>query len=234
MLDFFRVTPKKRVVKIKAKSGIIYHNPPAAKKAVFFLGNVLFLSAIAYFVYLYWPLARASTMYFVSKNQLFGTKPVEYTVPQPSVDKNDFMIQVPRILATTNVAPEVSPFDKNEYLRILNANQVAHARGSALPGDGLGKTVYIFAHSTQQGIGAVRKNSVFYLLGELQQNDPIFIKYNGKVYIYKVYKQLVVNPSQIEYLQYSEKDKEILLLQTCWPIGTDWKRLLVFAQLSSQ
>jgi LPXTG-site transpeptidase (sortase) family protein len=233
MLDFFRVTPKKRIVKIKAKSGIIYHNPPIKKKAIFLFGNVLFFVAVGYFIYLYWPLSKAMSIYFINKNQLFGTRPIIYTVPQPSVDKTDFSIQIPRIFAASKIAAEVSPFDKNEYLKVLNTNEVAQAKGSSFPGEGLGKTTYIFAHSTQQGIGAVRKNSVFYLLGELQKNDPIFVKYNGKVYIYKVYKQIVVDPSQIEYLTYSEKDKEILLLQTCWPIGTDWRRLLVFAQLAN-
>lgn len=231
MLDFFRVIPKKRIVKIKAKSGIIYHNPPLPKKIIFLLGNFLFLFAIGYFVYLYWPLSKAMTVYFINKNQFFGTQPLVYTVPQPSVDKTDFSIQIPRIFAAAKITADVSPFNKDEYLRVLNTNEVAQAKGSSFPGDGLGKTTYIFAHSTQQGINSVRNNSVFYLLGELQVNDPIFIKYNGKVYIYKVYKQIVVDPSQIEYLNYTENDKEILLLQTCWPIGTDWRRLLVFAQL---
>ena len=231
MFDFFRVTPKKRIVRIKAKSGIIYHNPSPVKKILFSVGNVLFLLAIVYFVYLYWPLSKAMTVYFINKNELLGIKPIEYVTPQPSVDKTDFSIQIPRILAAAKIAADVSPYNKEEYLRVLNTNTVAQAKGSSFPGEGWGKTTYIFAHSTQQGLNSVRNNSVFYLLGELQKNDPIFIKYNGKVYIYKVYKQIVVDPSQIEYLNYTENDKEILLLQTCWPIGTDWRRLLVFAQL---
>jgi LPXTG-site transpeptidase (sortase) family protein len=76
----------------------------------------------------------------------------------------------------------------------------------------------------------LRINSVFYLLGELNNNDIIFIDKNGINYTYKVYKQLVVDANQIQYLKYTETDKEVLILQTCWPIGTNWKRLLVFAQ----
>ena len=33
-----------------------------------------------------------------------------------------------------------------------------------------------------------------------------------------------------EYLNYKEEGKELLILQTCWPLGTDWKRLLIFAE----
>lgn len=233
MLDFFRVTPKKRTVKIKAKSGIIYHNPSGPRKFVFIIGNILLVWSVIYFVYLYWPLGKAFSIYIVNKNEWFGVKKITYEIPQPSVDKSDFSIQIPRILANAKITADVSPFDKNEYLPILATNQVAQAKGSSYPGDGLGKTVYIFAHSTQQGIGVVRKNSVFYLLGELQKDDPIYIKYSGKVYTYKVYKQIVVNPTQIEYLTYQEYDKELLILQTCWPLGTDWKRLLVFAKLAN-
>ena len=32
-----------------------------------------------------------------------------------------------------------------------------------------------------------------------------------------------------KYGVYYHPEKEILILQTCWPIGTDWKRLLVYA-----
>jgi LPXTG-site transpeptidase (sortase) family protein len=40
----------------------------------------------------------------------------------------------------------------------------------------------------------------------------------------------IIKPNQIEYLEYKEEDKEIVILQTCWPIGTNWQRLLVFAE----
>ena len=40
----------------------------------------------------------------------------------------------------------------------------------------------------------------------------------------------IVTAKEFEYLTYSDSNKEVLILQTCWPIGTNWKRLLVFAQ----
>jgi LPXTG-site transpeptidase (sortase) family protein len=64
----------------------------------------------------------------------------------------------------------------------------------------------------------------------LKNNDPIFIIYDGQVYAYKVYNQKVVEAKEVEYLAYGENGKEILILQTCWPLGTDWKRLLIFAE----
>jgi LPXTG-site transpeptidase (sortase) family protein len=75
----------------------------------------------------------------------------------------------------------------------------------------------------------VRQNSVFYLLGELKTDDFVFIGFNGEIYKYKVYDQKIVGANDIEYLDYKEEGREVLILQTCWPIGTDWKRLLIFA-----
>lgn len=141
----------------------------------------------------------------------------------------EFSIRIPRILAFAKVKTNVSPFDKKEYLPILEQGVIAHAKNSALPGQ-KDKAMYLFAHSTSQGLQMVRKNSVFYLLGELKTDDPIFINYDGQVYGYKVYAQKIVKASDVEYLDYREEGKEILILQTCWPLGTDWKRLLIFAE----
>ena len=133
-------------------------------------------------------------------------------------------------MAKSMVVPNVSPFDKTEYLKVLESNVVAQAKDTDLPGEGLGKMTYIFAHSTQQGIDMVRKNAVFYLLGQLGNEDTFSIKYMGNTYIYSVYDKKVVAANEIEYLKYSDVEKEVVILQTCWPIGTDWKRLLIFGE----
>ena len=134
-------------------------------------------------------------------------------------------------MAKSEVAQGVSPYDPAIYRSILSQGKVAQSSTSSNPGDGNGKSTYIFAHSSEQGISMVRNNAVFYLLGELKNGDEIVINYHGKMLNYSVYQKKIVPSSDIEYLHYGEPDKEVLILQTCWPIGTDWKRLLVFAQL---
>jgi len=229
MLDFFRLVPKKRTVKIRSKKGIIFHNPSGNKKYFFYSGTFIFLTAIGYLTYLYWPLAISIVIYNNQKNKT----EIEIVNIKKEIETNvaveEFSIRIPKILASAEIKANVSPFDKKKYLPILEQGVVAHAQNSSMPGQ-KDKAIYLFAHSTSQGIQMVRKNSVFYLLGELKTDDPIFINYNGKVYAYKVYAQKVVEAKEIEYLNYGEKDKEILILQTCWPLGTDWKRLLIFAE----
>jgi LPXTG-site transpeptidase (sortase) family protein len=228
MFDFFRLVPKKRSVKIKSKSGVIFNNPTGNKKYLFYIGTFIFVLAIGYFIYLYWPLAKSIVVY-KSGGKIFSKTEIKQDITEIRVVKEEFWVKIPMIGASAEVKKNISPFNKKEYLPVLEEDLVAQAKGTGLPGQ-KEKAIYLFAHSTKQGIQMVRQNSVFYLLGELKTNDFVFIGYNGEVYKYKVYGQKIVGANDVEYLDYKEEGKEILILQTCWPIGTDWKRLLVFAE----
>jgi LPXTG-site transpeptidase (sortase) family protein len=139
-------------------------------------------------------------------------------------------IEIPKIKATAKIVENVSPYDRGEYLKVLNTNAVAMASGSSRPGNGLGKSTYIFAHSSSQGLQAVRNNPVFYLLGKLRNDDEVTITDGESSYRYKIYDKKIIAADNIEYLSYSDPEREVVILQTCWPIGTDWKRLLVFGE----
>ncbi|MFA6518931.1 MAG: sortase [Candidatus Shapirobacteria bacterium] len=237
MLDFFRARPRRRTVKIRPGGGVLITNPTGWRKITFYLANGLFVFCLFYLVYLYTPLLGAVIKYEVRK--VAGPKETNTAVaiptPEPTPtgvsqpEPDDFWIQIPKILANSRVIKNVSPFDKEEYLKVLESGAVAQADVSNLPGEGPGKTTFIFAHSTNQGVGMARNNAVFYLLGELGQGDVVYVGFKGKIYIYQVNETRVVRANEVQYLSYTEPDKEMLILQTCWPIGTDWKRLLVMA-----
>lgn len=228
MFDFFRPVPKKRVVKIKSTRGVIYNNPSSGYKLVFHIANGFILLALVWSLYLYLPLVRVIVAYSVAK-------PIEITAPEPMVTGNEelsteYSITIPKIMAYASVTKNVSPYDKSKYLSILKDGVVAQAKGSSDAGSGTGTTTFIFAHSTEQGWQAVRQNPVFYLLGQLENKDIVYINNKGTILTYQVYDQKIVKASDTHYLTYTEPDNEILILQTCWPIGTDWKRLLVFGK----
>lgn len=169
---------------------------------------------------------------FVSANVTAAPEPTLIPTPtqQPVVVSNEFKINIPKIGANTDIVSNVSPYNKQEYLSVLKDNKIAHSNESSLPDKGIGTAVYLFAHSSQQGLLGARDNSAFYLLGELNNGDDILINYRGKTLTYRVYMEKVIKSKETEYLNYSDKNKEILILQTCWPIGTNWQRLLVFAE----
>jgi len=232
-LDFFRVRPKKRRVKIRRNFGVIFTNPSGINKALFYVANAILVLSLAYLSYLYWPLGKAIIKYreLAVKVETGNVTPVPLPTPSISAEDSDtFWIQIPKIQAKADIIANVSASNKNEYLKVLESDVIAQASGSGLPGTSMGKSIYLFAHSTEQGLSVVRNNAVFYLLGEMDNGDVVFVNYRGIIHTYKVYKQLVVNASEVQYLNYSEPNKEVLILQTCWPLGTDWKRLLVFAE----
>lgn len=150
--------------------------------------------------------------------------------PLPTSNSDEFSIKIPKIGADTKIQANVSPYIKSEYMKVLKDNIVAHSGESSLPGNGAGTAVYLFAHSSQQGVLDARDNSVFYLLGELKDGDDVFVNYKGNIFTYRVYMEKIIKSNDTDYLSYTNKDKEILILQTCWPIGTNWQRLLVFAE----
>jgi LPXTG-site transpeptidase (sortase) family protein len=223
----FKVTPSKRSVKIKKKAGVIYSNPTTGEKIFFYLGTGLIMTAVVYLIYLYQPLAYSWLVY---KGEIKVAQPKITVEETPKAESNEFNIRIPKIGAQSEIVANVSPYNPNEYLKVLEQNLIAQSKTSSVPGNGIGTATYLFAHSTQQSLQMVRKNSVFYLLGELNNGDVVLINYKGKNYAYKVYMKKVVSPKEAEYLNYTEKDKEIVILQTCWPIGTNWNRLIVFAE----
>lgn len=238
MLDFFRPVPKKRVVKINRRSGIIFYNPSRFGRTLFHFGNIILIGAIGYAIYLYFPLISAVIAYQSMTNiepiRVIPTVTPSGIIPTPTQQitpvSTVYSLTIPRIGATANIVEDVSPFDQKEYIKVLKDGVVAQSQGSDGVGYGNGGSTFIFAHSTEQGLSMVRQNSIFYLLGELKENDEVTIDRYGNIFKYRIYMKKVVSAAEIEYLNYSDPSREVLILQTCWPLGTNWRRLLVFGE----
>ena len=141
---------------------------------------------------------------------------------------SSFSIVIPKIGASAKVFPNVDVSNQDLFLPILMKG-VAHAAGTVFPG--MNGNVYLFAHSTDNFWDVGRYNAVFYLLKNLTKGDEVVIFYQNKRYNYIVTGSKIVGPSDISDLVNSQnKNKQQLVLQTCWPPGTTLQRLLVFAQ----
>lgn len=139
-----------------------------------------------------------------------------------------FSILIPKIGASAKVFPNIDPSDSNQFLSVLKQG-VAHAKGTVFPG--MKGNIYLFAHSTDNFWDVGRYNAIFYLLKDLKTGDEVVIFYQNKRHNYIVRNTKIVSPSDVSYIVDSQKqDKEMLILQTCWPPGTTWQRLLVFAE----
>ena len=113
-----------------------------------------------------------------------------------------------------------NPAEYNAALKL----GVAEAKGLSHPGQK--GTTYLFAHSTDSPVNFARYNAVFYLLDKLKVGDEAEVVYMGEAYKYRVVSVQILASSDTRYLV-PQKEKELLVLQTCYPPGTSWKRLVV-------
>lgn len=139
----------------------------------------------------------------------------------------DFSIVIPKIGANARVFPNIDASKESEFLPILQQG-VAHAKGSVFPG--MKGNTYLFAHSTDNFWDVGRYNAVFYLLKNLEVGDDIAIFFENRRHNYKVSQSKIVDANDVSSLVGAQEvKKEQLILQTCWPPGTTWKRLIVVA-----
>lgn len=88
--------------------------------------------------------------------------------------------------------------------------------------------VVITAHSSGfQSFGPYR--FAFAKLGELEVGEEFQITAGTATYTYRVYAKEIVWPNQVDKLP--NDDRSTVTLVTCWPIWTDFKRLLVHSEL---
>ena len=137
-----------------------------------------------------------------------------------------FSLSIPKIDASSNIVANVDAGKEEEYLAALKEG-IAHARGTFFPGQG--NNIFLFAHSTDSPLNIARYNAIFYLLRKLEPGDDITVFFADEKYRYQVEQVLVTSPEDISWLTKDYGD-EALILQTCDPPGTTWKRLLVIAK----
>lgn len=137
-----------------------------------------------------------------------------------------FSVVIPKIDAAANVIANVDASKEEEYLEALKKG-VAHAKGTYFPGQGRG--IYLFSHSTDSPLNIAQYNAVFYLLRKLESGDRIIVYFADKRYVYEVEEIVITSKDDTSWLT-KNYDSETLVLQTCDPPGTTWRRLLVIGK----
>ena len=140
---------------------------------------------------------------------------------------DEFFLDIPKINLTSNIIPNVDSSNESIYLEKLK-DGVAHAKDSYFPGDN--GPVVLFSHSTDTLARIIQYNAKFYALKDLEVGDEIMINFKGQIYTYRVTDKQIINPDQLDLIRQTSAK---LILTTCWPPGTDWQRIVVFADLAS-
>lgn len=187
------------------------------------IGNFLLLGALVGGALTFAPALQAEVTYRARFPDL-SKKAWEISPLDPN-----FGLIIPKIGANARIIDNVDPDNYDIYIKALQ-NGVAHAAGSVYPGEE--GNAYFFAHSVGNFWEVSRWNGVFYLLKELVPGDEIDLFYKNKRFTYVVYDKKTVEANDTQYLA-AQANFPTLTLQTCWPPGTTFKRLLVFARLKS-
>lgn len=88
-------------------------------------------------------------------------------------------------------------------------------------------TIIMLGHSSAYPWYRGGYGSVFSLLNKLEINNEIFVFSGDKKYTYQVVGKEIKSPEEIILEQ--EKDDSILYLVSCWPVNTNWKRIVIKA-----
>lgn len=190
-------------------------------------GVILIFFSIIGLIIVYGPLFKAELRYQFSKTiptSKFGSALRD--MPNWQVPDTSYSLYIPKIAARSRVIDAVNVADETQYLAALKQG-VAAAAGLAHPGQ-IG-TTYLFAHSTDGPWNFARYNAVFYLLDRVENGDRVEVMYKNKLYKYQVVSKQILAASDTRYLV-PQTSQEILVLQTCYPPGTSWKRLVVEAR----
>jgi len=138
---------------------------------------------------------------------------------------DELEIVIPKIGVKIRTVLNIDAAQPEKYQSLL-IDKAAHARGSSLPGED--NLIFIFGHSSAPLFNLQSFNPVFYLLKELEAGDQIILIHQGSLFFYQTEEKKVVDPKDLTDVL-DNQGQEKLILQTCWPPGTRWKRLLIIA-----
>lgn len=146
----------------------------------------------------------------------------------PTVDQKEdnYEISIEKISVRAPIILDVDANNQDKYYHALTQG-VAQMLGSSRP-DEKGNVV-IFGHSSPYSGYLGNYGEIFASLNDLEIGDEIKIsgKTLGKDYRYRIESKKIVTPDDVSSLAQTERDQ--LTLFTCWPIGSNKKRLVIVA-----
>ena len=145
------------------------------------------------------------------------------TTPPEIYQDNRLIIPKLKINAPIIFSKSSSP---HQIKKDLKRGVVRHP-DTALPNES--GNVFIIGHSSNYFWQAGDYDQVFALLDKLKNGDLISVYYQNKKYNYQVYEDFQVKPQET-WIMNSAKEP-IITLMTCWPVGTNLRRLVVRGKL---
>jgi sortase A len=112
----------------------------------------------------------------------------------------------------------------------LDRQGIMHLEGTGVPWQE-GSNTFIVGHAL--GFLRTRVPYAFYKLDKMKPGDEIIVKDpTGEEYVFRVYDRMTVRPTDY-WVTYPEDGRTIISLQTCTPVPTFERRLVVRGELAS-
>lgn len=190
------------------------------KKFLIFSAIFLFVAVVVFLYLIFYP----KYLDGFSQNE---DKVSAHDIAKINIDPRlfDFGLYIQKISVAVPIVANVDGTNKTAYNKALLSG-VAHYKGTALPGGS--SNIFIFGHSsTWNGTGDYAE--AFAHLNDLEKGDQIIIYQQQKEFKYTVSKKIVIAADDLDYLEPTKTEQ--VTLMTCWPIGSNLKRLVVVAKL---
>ncbi len=140
----------------------------------------------------------------------------------------DFFLTIPKIGTNkARIKANIKSDVEVVYKKALE-NSLAHFKGSPIPGQS-GNT-FIYGHSITESVYRDNPNNPvveFTKLGKINFGDKIYIDIDDKRISYTVNKVKIINPDETDIL--NDQGGKTITLMTCYPFGSNSKRLVVVA-----
>lgn len=117
--------------------------------------------------------------------------------------------------------------DSQKELNSALNNGVVVYPGSVKPGET--GNLFITGHSSAYPWNKTQFGKTFSTLDKLEAGDIVIIYYNNRKYEYRIENEFVAYPKDVKLVHPNDYSK--ITLFTCWPLGTNLKRLVVEGRL---
>lgn len=134
-------------------------------------------------------------------------------------------LEIPKIEISVPLVLSEGVKESNLY-KLLERGVVLFP-GSTLPGE-VGQTI-ILGHSAPPGWPKIKYDWIFTRLNELADGDEIFVYFNHRKYSFYVTGKFFLDRGE-ELPQTLTNSDNVLVLISCWPPGSDIRRIAVVAK----
>lgn len=126
-------------------------------------------------------------------------------------------------------APIIFPKEQNEHIILESLKTgIVHFPYTAKPGQP--NNSVLIGHSANFWWNRGDFNTIFANLNKIKKDDPIFVVHKNKLHQYLVTEKIYINTTDLSIL--NQNNQSTITLLTCWPLGSDIKRLAIIGRLS--